>query len=95
MIAVLVRDEQGVHQRFLTGAAPYKYQSKVDQNGRKIGKNQNEFLHVLEFLRQNLNRLKVLVNFHFASRPFHNFAPLKDKQFWRRVIRRNDTFSVL
>ena len=30
-------------------------------------------------------------NFDFASRPFHSFAPLKEKQFLLHVVRRNET----
>ena len=47
--------------------------------------------YVLEFFRQDLNCLRFFDNFGFASRPFHSFAPLKEKHFWPHVVCSNGT----
>ena len=55
------------------------------------GNKRVSFLYFLEFSRQDLNCLKFFFDFDFASRPFHSFAPLKEKNFWPDVVRRNGT----
>ena len=46
---------------------------------------------MLELLRQNLNCLKVFVEFNFAPRPFYNSVPLKEKHIWPHTV--NDLLS--
>ena len=36
--------------------------------------------------REDLNCLKFFVNFHSSSRPFYNFAPLKEKSIFGHML---------